>query len=417
MKFITFTITIIGLLLIAPVLMASDNDGRIYGKILTVDGDTFEGLIRWDKNEASWVDLLNGTKSRDRHDSRKRSSKRRSYRDRDNEINLFGITIKTGRNSFVVYSDRSESGVRFGHIRSMEVVDDDRVLIELKSGEEIEFSNGSTDIGTSIREIVIEDEAEGEIELDWDDIDRIEFSSTKTQGKSSMGERLWGTLQTRRGGEFTGYICWDVDEVLTRDVLDGETKRRSRKIKFNKIKAIERYSSSAAEVTLLDDETIVLRGSNDVDDSNRGIIVSDPVFGQVMVEWNEFDRVDFSPPPKQAVYSDFDGGKRLRGKVFTEDGEEYEGEIRWDDDEEYTWEMLDGEYRRMTFDIEFGAIRSIERDGYSGSTITLWDGRQFDLRDSNDVDEDNKGIYITLSDGDEVEVEWEDFERIEFSKN
>ena len=27
----------------------ADNSGRIYGKITTEDGDTFEGYIRWDK--------------------------------------------------------------------------------------------------------------------------------------------------------------------------------------------------------------------------------------------------------------------------------------------------------------------------------------------------------------------------------
>ena len=50
------------LLLLTASSFAADNSHRIYGKIITVDGDTFEGLIRWDKNEVSWVDMLDATK-------------------------------------------------------------------------------------------------------------------------------------------------------------------------------------------------------------------------------------------------------------------------------------------------------------------------------------------------------------------
>ena len=41
--------------------VASAGTDRIYGKITTVDGDSYQGIIRWDRNEVSWVDQLNGT--------------------------------------------------------------------------------------------------------------------------------------------------------------------------------------------------------------------------------------------------------------------------------------------------------------------------------------------------------------------
>ena len=54
-KFLLF----LGIFLIFSVaVIAADNSGRIYGKITTVDGDVFEGLIRWDKNEAAWVEKI-----------------------------------------------------------------------------------------------------------------------------------------------------------------------------------------------------------------------------------------------------------------------------------------------------------------------------------------------------------------------
>jgi len=402
------TIVLAGLLFAGAAM--ADNSGRIYGKILTVDGDEFQGLIRWDKNEASWVDLLDGTKQLKKS---KKKSRRQKYSERKRNIEVFGIGL--GSSSNVWFSGQAQSGIRFGHIKTLEVVDDDAALLILKSGEEIEFIHGSSDIGTGIRELVIEDDVEGEIELVWDDLEKVEFMATDGGLESSFGDRLYGTLTTRRGDEFTGYICWDVDEVFTTDVLDGEEKRRSRKVKFGKISAIERYSSNGASLTMNSGDEMLLRGTNDVDDGNRGIIVSDPGFGQVIVKWDEFDRLEFQTAPREIDYNHFDGGKKLAGTVYTEDGESYTGEIRWDDDEEYTWEILDGDYRDLEFDIELGLVKKIEKRSYRSCVVTVKDGREFRLRGSNDVDEDNKGIYVIESNGDEVEVDWEDFERVEFT--
>jgi len=396
------------------VTVKADDSGRIYGEITTDEGDTFEGFIRWDKNEGSWVDILDATKELPKRSTYKES--RRKYRDRKVTIEIFGITIGKSRSSSSGWWSTAQSGIRFGHIMALEVVDDDAVLLTLKSGQEIELSGGASDIGSGIREIIIEDEHEGEIELVWDDLETIEFMQARSGAESNFGERLYGTLVTRRGDEYTGYVCWDVDELFPTDILDGDEKHRSRKIKFGKIASIERYSSSGARVTLTNGNQMVLRGTNDVDDDNRGIVISDPGFGQVTLKWDEFDRLDFTKAPRQVRYKEFDGGRLLTGTVYTEDGESYTGTIRWDNDEEYTWEILNGDYRDVEFDIEFGLIKSIEKRSRRSSIITVRDDCSFRLSGSNDVDEDNKGIFVILSDGDEVEIEWEDFERVEFSK-
>jgi hypothetical protein len=46
----------------------------------------------------------------------------------------------------------------------------------------------------------------------------------------------------------------------------------------------------------------------------------------------------------------------------------------------------------------------------------LWDGRSFKLRGSNDVDNDNNGIYVTAGEGKEIEIEWDEVERVEFTR-
>jgi len=405
-----FLVALFAAMVLGVAVQAGDT-GRIYGKIHTVDGDVFEGLIRWDKNEGGWFDVLDGSKDRFDDDSRSRSSRRKYDRGRST-TRIFGIRIET--DSDWDWSGTAQSGIRFGHLRSLEVLDDDRARLILKSGQEVELFNGSTDIGTGIREILIEDRNEGEIEFTWDDIDMIEFSETPGSLTSSFGERLYGTLTTRRGQEFTGFVCWDMDELYDTDILDGDEDRRSRKIKFGQIASISRYSSSGAEVKLKDGDEILLRNSNDIDSGNRGIVISDMALGQVNVPWDEFETLVFEQAPKAAAYGDFDGGFALEGTVYTEDGKEYTGRIIWDDDEAYSWEILDGEYRDVQFDLELGLIKEIEKATGRGCDVTVSDGRQFTLKGSNDVDEDNKGIIIKQGDGDEVFIDWEDFERVVF---
>jgi hypothetical protein len=416
MKLLRFFIlvAVAGCLALAGAL-AADNSGRIYARITTVEGDRFEGLLRWDKNEGSWVDILNGSKDLEREDERERRYGDRRDSRRETKYKLFGITI-SGDDDNIYWSTTAQSGIRFGHIKSMQIIDDDRVRLLLKSGREVEMFNGSTDIGTSIREIIIEDVREGEVEFSWEDIDRIDLMEAKTNEPSRFGKRLYGTVTTRRGDDYTGYLCWDVDELFTRDVIDGEERGRNRKIPFEKIDVIERYSSKGAIIRFGDGEEVVLRGTNDVNDDNRGIIVCDPAFGQVVIPWDEFDHVKFTDAPRQVPYSAFDGGRPLSGTVYTEDGQQYTGTILWDDDEAYTWELLDGEFRGLEFDLEFGLIKEIVKKSYRAAIVTVSDGREFELRGSNDVDEDNKGIFVYQTDGDEIAIDWEDFERVEFSR-
>ncbi|MFQ5569435.1 MAG: hypothetical protein ACE5G0_07150, partial [Rhodothermales bacterium] len=96
--------------LILPVIASAQTlEDRIYGRVTTHD-DVYEGFIRWDKNEASWVDILNGSK---RLEHRARSQNRRR------EIKVFGVTIVEFDNDNGRGSSRS-SGIRFGHLQSLE---------------------------------------------------------------------------------------------------------------------------------------------------------------------------------------------------------------------------------------------------------------------------------------------------------
>ncbi len=402
----------IGAILVLAAVAASpsfaDSRGRIHGRVITVDGDKYEGLIRWDKNEASWVDMIDCTKELEL--SRRRGKDGESVK----SIYIFGVRVGKVRTKDGYDIMSAQCQVAFGHLEAIEFIEDDAALLVFKSGEEMEVKASSTDIGDNIRGIVVEDPDRGDVELDWDDIDRIEFSQGGYEIYSSFGDRLYGTLTTRKGDTFTGWVCWDADEVLTNDILDGEHRGRDREIRFGKIRTIERRSSSSARVTLKNGDELTLKGTNDVNSSNRGISIFVEDFGVVKVDWGEFDRLDFEEPSATVEYGRFDGGRLLRGTVYTDSGESYTGHIRWDDDEEYTWEIIDTEFRGVEMDIELGNISMIRRKGCCSAVITLWDGHEFKVKGSNDVDDDNKGIFVILDSGKEIEIDWDDFDYVEF---
>ena len=81
----TFIPFLLGVAVVVVMILAAapNSEDRIYGKVTTDDGDVYEGFIRWDKNEASWVDVLDGTKRLDRSehrtDGRRRTRKMRIF--------------------------------------------------------------------------------------------------------------------------------------------------------------------------------------------------------------------------------------------------------------------------------------------------------------------------------------------------
>ena len=390
---------------------------RLYGQVVTAGGDVFEGYIRWDRNEGSWADLLSGSKELPWENARDAERLDHEYerdRERRNSVSILGLRISWDEDDDD-YPRSATSGIRFGHVRTLEVRGSDRALLTLKSGDEVELEHGSTDLGDDLRELLVEDPERGEVELRWRDLERIEFMAPPARTRRPRADRLYGTLRTRSGDSFSGFVSWDVDEILTSDILDGEERGRDRKIPFGAIASIERSGSSGARVTLGNGEEVVLRDSNDVDDSNRGIGISDPDLGQVLVDWDEFEDLTFHAAPSGVGgYDAFDGGYALYGTVETETGAPVTGWIRWDNDEAHSWEILDGRMGEVDLDVEFGRVESIRKRGSWGAEVRLLDGRTLEMEDSNDVDEDNKGIYETTDDGETVLVDWWSFREVVF---
>lgn len=352
-------------------LVAVAGNARLYGTVTTRDGWAHRGYIRWDKNEGSWSDLLDANKL---------------HRNR-------GAT---------------QAGIRFGHVRRIESTGHDGAVFTLKSGEAVRLSSRSTDLGSGLRAIQVVLDDGSVAELGWRDLESVDFEAAP-EDTPAREARLYGTLTTRTGRTFTGHVTWDVDEIYSTDILDGDQDGRRHELSFGSIEVIERHSGSAARVVLRSGEELTLRGTNDVNSSNNGISVSDEALGQVKVDWDDFESVRFHEPGAESGYAAFDGGGAIRGTLVTDAGE-FTGEVRWDRDETQTWEMLNGSEDGVEYQIEFSRIARIERTS-RGAHVELLDGRSFELRGSNDVDDGNRGISV-LADGREVSVSWEDFREL-----
>jgi len=387
-----------GLAVTATAPTATWAGGEIYGTILTEDGDTYTGPIRWDKNENFWDDMLDALKEREvevRHERR--------------DVRIFGIRVtKSGGVRHV----RRRLSVPFGDLASIRP--DGRKFSELtlRGGEVLRVRN-SADIGPSMRGLVVDDRDLGRVELEWEAVARLDFEGNPGPGRDDR--RLFGTVDTR-SARFTGFIVWDKDESLLDDILDGDADGRRYKIPFRKIRSIRKQGKRQSEVTFAGGRTVLLRGTNDVDADNRGIVVTIPGVGYVEIDWHAFRGVTFSEAPASRTYDTFDGGDRIRGTVLTRDGRSLDGEITWDDDEQYTFEPLDGELRGVDFAIPFGGIASVTRVSRRGAAVTLANGDVLTLEGTNDVNKENKGLRVRTPDGEETRVDWMDVETVTFGR-
>ncbi len=404
--------------------------GRVWGRVETVSGTVHEGFIRWDRNEGSWADVLDGHKELVPEDYlvwNDRTASGEPVPDRVVEYGGYRITFPDHLTNFPA---AAQSGIRFGHIRRLEVRDERRATLELKSGRTLDLSARGTDLGRRVREILVEEAGGRRVELTWGDLAAVELMAAPA-GAAPAGQRLHGTVRDRFGHEYTGFIAWSADKILDTDRLEGrEAGGARREIPFARISTVER-TEAGARVTLVDGQSVQLTGPGDVGRGTERILVSEPGLGSVETRWRDVEWVRLHPPARPLTYHDFDGGRPLVGTVVTQEGHELTGRIRWDADEEYSWELLNGNRDRVSFQVEFGEIASIERfrgervgvrvgagvsverERREGARVTLRDGRELELSGSNDVGPNNKGIWVRPDPESEwISVPWEDFKAL-----
>jgi hypothetical protein len=390
---------------------AETYQGFLYGRITTVDGATYKGRLRWGGDqEAFWGDYFNGSKHENPwlpHVPPERLPRER------HPIEIFGIKIAQRESQSDV---RRQLMARFGEIARIEARGRE-VRVTLKSGTVFDLDRfDASDFDDGVR---VWDGRRGVVDLDSLRIRTIELLPTPPPG--AVPSRLHGTVRTRQG-DFTGFVQWDREECVGSDKLDGHTAKGEISLRFDTIRSIARRSRDSSLVTLLDGRKIVLSGTREVGPGNRGIYVDDRRYGRVLISWDAFERVDFSPGGSGPAYGDFPPGRPLTGSVTTRAGRRLAGRLVYDLDESETTETLDAPSQGVDYTLPFGLISSIvppgrEERGAQRARVTLHNGEELRLERAGDLGEGNAGLLIFVDGRQRPEyVPWTDVEQVDFDR-
>ncbi len=408
--------------LLPAVFAFAQDEHFIYGRITLVDNKTYEGPLRWGKEEIYWNDIFNAGKPRNENLRLLSSSERDELDDRLYRANNRYSSWSRWADSFGWRWENDgwnsdfnhQFSCQFGDLKAVVPQGSKWVTVEMRNGSKIELDgSGYNDVGTDIRVI---DKELGDVEVYWNRITRIEFINTPTRLATSFGKPLYGTVEAF-GEKFTGFIQWDHDERISTDKLDGDSDDGDLSIEFGKISSITRAGSRCL-VKLKSGREIYLEGSNDVNRENRGVIVMGKSFPAIDIPWSEFDKVTFEDrtPAAMVSFDQFKAQSELVGTVKTFKGETYSGRIVYDLDEEFDYELLQGKKREFEYSVPFKNIKRLKTYDDTRCEVELKSGEKIILDDAQDVNYRNQGVLIfTDSKSDRpIYVGWDKVSEIEF---
>lgn len=180
---------------------------------------------------------------------------------------------------------------------------------------------------------------------------------------------------------------------------------------FGNIKEVLRLRDDEVTLRLKNGALIRLDGSG-YNDIGGKIQVLDDDLGTVSLTWSKIDRIEFLPTPAnlsktfgQPLYGTVEGGRK----------EKFTGYIVWDNDERLSSDKLDGDTDDGDVSVRFSEISSIEKDG-SGSSVMLKSGRTLFLSNSNDVNNENRGVWVVDPNVGVIKYSWKAFRSIRFEK-
>jgi hypothetical protein len=205
---------------------------RLWGTATTRAG-TFTGLVRWDDDESTLSGELDGNAQ--------------------------------GRKWSIAFRD----------IASIAPDGAGAARVVLKSGKELVLI-GTNDVNEQSRGLVIKTPGGGAVKIEWRALVRLDLlplPGLPGLERYGNGRPVRGTVRMRDGTTSAGRIAWDRDESYTFETLDGDVDGIHWAIPFGEIASIRTLPGGHSEVRLRDGRQLTLEGSNDVDGSNRGIVV------------------------------------------------------------------------------------------------------------------------------------------------
>ena len=375
----------------------------LYGRITVGESTTVEGQVRWGRDrEAFWGDTFYGVKVENPWFAHLPEALRPA------PIEIFGVEVADGDGPI---QPVRQFLMRFGDIARIERTGRN-LNVTLKSGAVFVLDYfEQTDFESGVR---VWDARQGVFDLGPRHIRVVEFFAAPGGGLAPA--RLYGTVRTENGA-FTGFVQWNRKESIGTDELDGRANDEDVRVRFDTIRSIARQSAESLLVTLLDGGVVTLSGTPEAGNGNLGVYVDDMRYGRVLVSWDAFERLDFTPGGSGPVYGDFPPGRALSGSVTTRDGRHLAGRLVFDLDESETTETLDAPSQGVNYMIPFGLIASLDLAGASRNyaTVTLQSGEKLRLYKRGDLSPRNGGMLVFADDAAQPEyVIWANVERISF---
>ncbi len=375
---------------------AAIHSSFLHGRIITVDGATYQGRLRFGGDEeAFWGDYFNGVKADN------------PYAGLAPKGALRGVDL--GRPIMA----------RFGDIARIEAKGRN-LWVTLKNGNRYHLNRyAADDFADGLR---IWDERGNVVTLNERRVRTIEFFPANAAGAAAP-IRLHGTVRTREG-DFTGFLQWNRREGLGQDALDGRsTTGKLVSVPFQTIRSIARQSDNNSRVTLHDGSELTLAGTREVGAGNGGVYVDDARYGRVLVPWDSFISVDFSEAVGSGpAYTDFPVGAPLTGTVTTRGGRTLTGRLVFDLDESQITETLDAPSGGVDYTIPFGMVASIVlpasgEPATQRAKVTLQSGIELQLVRAGDLGEGNAGMLISIAGHERPEyVSWSEVQRLDFDR-
>jgi len=234
----------------------------LYGKVKSKES-SYTGIINWDQQEKHNNEFLNGK----------------------NREGRYKIPFKE-------VSKISKDG--------------DKAVIEIKSGNKINVSSGwvelftdfSNDIGSENQGIIVTVESVGKIKYSWKHFYETYFSELPADKSENLKttiypEKLIGEIITKNGKTYSGILVYNLFKERNIEYLYGyDIEGLLYAIPFQNIKSVTPKNDQFTLVQLKNDQKLLLGNSNDVNNSNDGLLIynSDkPSY----ISWNDIETIQF----------------------------------------------------------------------------------------------------------------------------
>jgi hypothetical protein len=180
---------------------------------------------------------------------------------------------------------------------------------------------------------------------------------------------------------------------------------------FGNLTTLTRMSGNRLELKFKNGGKLVVDGDG-YNDVGGKIQVIDPELGTVSLSWDRISKIEFVSTPSrlEGIY-----GMPLFGTVEGARKEKITGYIVWDDDERLSTDRLDGDDDDGDVSVKFGDVASIEKEG-RGSQVVLRSGKSLYLTNSNDVNDENRGVLVVVPDIGVIRFSWESFRKVTFTE-